>query len=211
MLIDQNANGTFNDISGDFFECDRIIIDGKDDLESSFLGDELIMGSIIYKPEVAPDGSYVKLSAAEGVVYGSIRLPETINQLEVSRDSKLFIIRPDKGMEKIPVGKYRTHLWMIERKDDKGDTWLLKAKDPGRKGDFEVNDIEETKLKIGEPIICSLQIRKRGSTYSFFQTLAGSLGEEIEMECNGTQPQPPRLRIKNSTGSYERFYNFEYG
>lgn len=211
MLIDQNANGTFNDKSGNTYECDRIRIGDKDNLQTSFVGDEVVIGAVIYKPEVAQDGSFIKLAAAEDVVYGLIELPQTIDQFTAKRDDKLFTILPDKGVGQLPVGKYRIHHWKAERKDRQGNAWTLTGQDFGNKGDFEVNDGEQTNLEIGEPIACALQIRKSGPTYTFSQILKGRLGEGIKLTCNGFQPQPPKLNIKNTNGSYNRTYRFEYG
>jgi hypothetical protein len=211
MLIDQNANGTFNDTSDNAYECDRIVVGEKDDLQTSFAGKEIVIGAVIYEPEVVRDGSFIKFAAVENVAYGKIRLPETIHQFAVKSDDRLFTIEPDKGAGQLPVGKYRIQLWKIERKDEQGNAWILTGQDFGSRGNFKVSDGEETKLEIGEPIVCSMQIRKSGSTYSFSQILRGRLGERIEMSRNGSRPEAPKLNIKNADGSYDRSYRFEYG
>lgn len=211
MLIDQNANGTFNDKSDNPYECDCIRIGDEDDLKTSFVGNEIVIGAAIYSAEIARDGAFIKLAAAEGVTYGTILLPETIDELQAKRNNTVFTIQPDKGMGRLPVGRYQIHLWSIKRKDQKGQTWTLTGQDFGRNGQFEVNDSEQTNLEIGEPITCTVQIRKSGSTHSFSQILRGKLGESIVLSQDGSQPPPPKLNIKNTTGSYDRIYSFEYG
>jgi len=211
MLIDQNANGTFNDESDNAHECDCIRIGDKDDLKTSFVGNEIVIGAAIYKAEIARDGAFIKLAAAEDVKYGTILLPETIDELQAKSGNAVFTIQPGRGTGRLPVGQYQIHLWRTKRKDEQGDAWTLTGQDFGRDGQFEVNDGEQTNLEIGEPITCTMQIRKSGSTHSFSQILRGRFGESIVLSHGGSQPPPPKLNIKNTTGSYDRTYSFEYG
>jgi hypothetical protein len=210
-LIDQNANGTFNDTSDYAYECDRIMIGEKSEQQINFVGKEIVIGAVVYEPKIARDGSFLEITPAENVTYGKIRLPETIHQFAVMSDERLFTIKPDKGTGQLPVGKYRIQFWKTEHKDEQGNDWVLAGKDFGGQGDFVVGDSGQTDINIGEPITCEMQIRKRGSNYSFSQVLRGNLGEQIEMTCNGSRPEAPKLNIKNDTGSYDRTYRFEYG
>ncbi len=210
-LIDQNANGTFNDKSLNASECDRIAIGEEAKLETSFVGNYIVVDAVLYRPEIARDGAYIKLAAAEGVVYGLVRLPEAIAEFAAEGENGLFTIRPDKGIGKLPVGKYRIHLWRTGCKDDKGNAWVLTGQDFGSKGLFEVNEGGQTKLDIGEPVICALEPRKSGSGYSFSQRLTGRLDERIELTRDGSRPRAPKLHIKSEDGSYDRTFSFEYG
>lgn len=211
MLIDQNANGTFNDKSDNPYECDCIRIGDGDDLKTSFVGNEIVIGAAIYTAEIARDGAFIKLAAAKGVTYGTILMPETIDELQVKSGNTVFTIQPDKGTGRLPAGQYQIHLWRTKRKDEQGEAWILTGQDFGRNGQFEVNDNEQTNLEIGEPITCTMQIRKSGSTHSFSKILRGRFGESIVLSRGGSQPPPPKLNIKNTTGSYNRTYSFEYG
>jgi len=211
MLIDQNANGTFNDKSDNPYECDCIRIGEKDDLKNSFVGNNIVIGAAIYTAQIARDGAFIKLAATEDVTYGTIFLPETINELQAKSGSTVFTIQPDKGTGRLPVGRYQIHLWSIKRKDEKGQTWTLTGQDFGGNGRFEVSEAEQTNLDIGEPITSTIQIKKSGSTHTFSHILRGRLGEKIEFTRDGSQPRPPKLNIKDTKGSYDRTFNFEYG
>jgi hypothetical protein len=211
VLIDQNANGTFNDTSGNINKCDRILIGLNDKLQTHYAGKEIIIDAAIYKTNIAKDGSFIELNSMENITYGTIRLPETINRLSVKQGDRLFTVKPDNGISQLPTGKYRIQLWKTELKDKKGNNWLLIGQDFSSKGDFDVKDNNEVTLSIGEPVTCNLQIKKSGSTYTFNQVLTGRLGENIKMTCNGSQPDAPMLNIKNADGSYDRMYRFQYG
>jgi hypothetical protein len=211
LLIDQNANGTFNDKSLNAHECDRIRIGEKDAAKTSFIGNYIVIDAVLYQPEIARDGAYIKLTVAKDVVYGSIRLPEKIGEFAAEGENGLFALKPEKELVRLPVGKYRIHLWKTKHKDDEGNTWVLTGQEFGNKGLFEVNESGQTTLDIGEPIISTLTAREDDSRYSFGQTLRGQLGERIELTRNGSQPRAPRLHIKNKDGSYDRTFSFEYG
>jgi len=211
MLIDQNANGTFNDKSDNPYECDCVRIGDKDDLKSSFVGNDIVIGAAIYTARIARDGAFIKLAAAEDVAYGTILVPETIDELQTKSGSTVFTIQPEKRTGRLPVGRYQIHLWSIKRKDEKGQDWTLTGRDFGGKGRFEVGEAEQSNLVIGDPITSTMHINKSGSTHTFSHILRGRLGEKIEFARDGSQPPPPKLNIKDATGSYDRTYNFEYG
>ncbi len=147
----------------------------------------------------------------KNVVYGSVSLPETISQFAAEGENGIVNIKPDKGIGKLPVGEYTTRLWRIERKDDDDNTWALTGQSFGDQSLFEINDSNQAKLDIGEPIIATVDARKNGSIYSFNQIIKGRLDEHIELTRNGAKPQAPKLNIKNSDGTYNRTFSFEYG
>ena len=76
MLIDQNANGTFNDKSDNPYECDCIRIGEKDDLKTSFVGNDIVIGAVIYTAEIARDGAFIKLAATEDVTRGNTSIQQ---------------------------------------------------------------------------------------------------------------------------------------
>lgn len=147
----------------------------------------------------------------ENVVYGSISLPDTINQLAVESNNSIVTVKPDNGTGQLPVGEYHARLWNIEREDDQGNRWALTGQIFDDQGQFEVADGNHTKLDLGEPIIASVDARKSGSIYSFNQIIKGRLNENIEMTRNGARPRAPKLNIKNNDGTYDRTFSFEYG
>jgi len=210
-LIDQNANGTFNDKSLNAAECDRIRIGKKGSKDSLFVGNYIEIDDVLYRPEIARDGAYIKLSKAEDVKFGNIRIPESITEFSAGGENGLFTLKPEKGTGSLPVGRYRVNYWAIERKDEKGKKWKMQGEGFSNKGDFDITADKEAELSIGEPIISTLKATKSGSGYSFSQNLQGRLGERIELTRNEAQPPAPKLHIKNKDGTYDRTFSFEYG
>jgi len=134
-----------------------------------------------------------------------------ITEFAAGGENGLFILEPQQGVGKLPVGKYRINHWEIDRKDEKGSAWVLRGYESREMDDLDVTRDRKAELSIGEPIICTLEASKRDSTYSFRQSLKGQLGERIELTRNGSRPQAPKLHIKSKDGSYDRSFNFEYG
>lgn len=211
ILIDQNVNGTFNDKSLDASNCDRIRIGKKDTQDTRYVGNLIEIDGALYRPEIARDGAYIKLSKAQDVKLGNIKISPTITEFSAGGENGLFKVELENGTGSLPVGRYRITQWAIEQQDEKSKRWRLQGSGISGKGDFEIFPDKDTSLSIGEPIVTRLQVNKRESGYSFNQTLGGQLGERIEMTCNGSPPPVPKLHIKNKDGSYDRSFSFEYG
>ncbi len=211
VLIDHNANGTFNDKSLNFAECDRIRIGEKGVRDSLFVGNYIEIDDVLYRPEIARDGAYIKLSKAEDVKFGNIRIPETIIEFSAGGENGLFTLKPEKGTGSLPVGRYRVNHWVIERKGERGKKWKMQGEGFSNKGDFEITADKETELSIGEPIISTIEPQNRSGTRSFNHNLKGRLGERIELTSDGARPRAPKLNIKSKDGTYDRTFSFEYG
>jgi len=211
VLIDHNANGTFDDKSLDAQECDRIRIGKKDAQDTRCAGNYVEVDGVLYRPEIARDGAYIKLTKAEDVKLGNIRLPESITEFSVAGENGLFILKPENGVASLPVGRYRINDWGIERKDEKGSSWKLQGSGFSEKGEFDIAQDRDTELSMGEPVICRLDASERDSTHSFSQELSGRRGERIELTRNGAQPTAPKLRIRNKDATYDRTFSFQYG
>jgi len=145
------------------------------------------------------------------VVYGFVSLPETISELAVESRNNIITVKLNNGIGRLPVGKYYSRLWKIERNDNQGDRWSLSGQIFDNQGYFEVHDGNQTKLNLGEPIVATVGTRKSGSIYSFNQIIKGRLDEYIELTRNGARPRAPKLNIKNYDGTYNRTFSFEYG
>jgi hypothetical protein len=215
VLTDYNANGRFNDKSLYSGECDRIRIGGKDSKDKKeirFVGNYAEVAGVLYKLEVAADGAFVKLTKAEDVKYGNIEVQPAITGFSAGGENGLFYISPEKGIGKLPAGKYMINNWQIDRKDDKNNNWSLKGQSFGDKGIFEVAEGGKAILDVGEPVFSSLQANFSKGQYTFQQELTGRLGERIELSCNGNiRPRPPKLVLKSKDGTYEKSFTFEYG
>ena len=211
VLIDYNANGTFDDKSINASECDRIQIGEKDDKDARFVGNYIEIEGSLYQLEIAREGAYVKLAAAEDVNFGNIRLPESITEFAAGGENGLFILKPKKGTGSLPVGQYYIDRWAIERKDNAGKNWRLQGSRFSEKGRFNVTEMQETELSIGEPIISTLEAQDRKGTYYFSQNLKGKLKESIYITLNGNRAPPPKLRIKSKDSTYDQTFDFKYG
>jgi len=211
VLIDQNANGTFNDKSLNAHECDRIRIGKKSVRDSLFVGNYIEIDDVLYRPEIARDGAYIKLSKAEDVKFGNIRIPETIIEFSAGGENGLFTLKPEKGTGSLPVGRYRVNHWAIERKDEKGKKWKMQGEGFSNKGDFDITEVKEAELSIGEPVVSTIEPQNRSGTRSFSHNLKGRLGERIELTSDGARPRAPKLHIKSKDGTYDRTFSFEYG
>jgi len=213
VLIDHNANGTFDDKSLEAHKSDRIRIGEKGSKESLFVGNYIEIDDMLYRPDIARDGAYIKLSKAEDVKFGNIRLPETITEFSAGGENGLFTLKPDKGTGSLPVGRYRVNYWAIERKDEKGKKWKMQGEgfSNKNKSNFDITENKETELSIGEPVISTIEPQNRSGTRSFRHNLKGRLGERIELTSDGTRPRAPKLNIKSKDGTYDRTFSFEYG
>jgi hypothetical protein len=211
VLIDYNANGAFDDKSLDPDDCDRIRVGKKGDRDSQFVGNYVQVDGLLYRLETARDGAYVKLTKAEDVKFGNIRLPEATVELTAGGENGLFTLKPERGIAQLPIGKYRIGRWAIEREDEEDHRWKLEGRWFDSRGNFEVSEESETTLTIGEPVNSILNARRRDSEYSFRQYLGGQLGEYVQLTRDGTRPQAPKLHIKSADGKYDRTFAFEYG
>jgi hypothetical protein len=181
----------------------------------------LVVGLIIfgllavsmYRMKSAPEAIEEKPKAIEkkDVAYGSLSLPESISHFAAEGKNEIIEIKPDKGIGKLPVGKYHSRLWKAERKDDNGNEWVLTGQNFSTLSPFEINDSNQIKLDIGEPIVATVDARKSGSIYSFNQIIKGRSDEDIVLTRNGSRPRAPKLNIKNKDGTYDRTFSFSYG
>jgi len=211
ILFDYNVNGAFNDKSANAAECDRVRIGKQGGQDTLFTGNYILDGETIYQPEIARDGACIKLTKAENVKFGNVRLAESITQFSANGENGLFILKPEKGIASLPVGKYRVCDWAVERQDEKGTNWKLEGSGLGEKNIFDITEGKESLLSIGEPIIATLDASQSDGTHSFRHSMAGRAGERIVLTRNGAQPQAPKVHIKSEDGTYDRTYSFQYG
>ena len=212
VLFDYNANGTFNDKSLNSAECDRIQIGKRDIQNTLFAGNYIDVDGVLYLSDVARDGAYIKLTKAEDVRLGNVRLPESITEFSAGGENGLFTLEPEKGIGSLPVGKYYIHCWAIERKDEEGTQWKLQGSGvpPGERV-FDIVEARDTEISIGKPIHSVLDTQSKKDTHSFSYNLRGRDGESIKLTRSGARPPVPKLRIKNENGSYDRAFSFAYG
>lgn len=210
-LLDYNANGAFDDQSSAPAQSDRIAISTDTGAEPMFLGKYVNVDGTLCELEVARDGAFVKLAEAESVTYGTVHTPECISAVTVGGENGQFVLNPENGSIRLPVGAYRVTAWMVERKDDNGAQWRLTATSSSKATAIDVCEKTAVGLQIGEPIVAALSASEKDGTYNFSQNLQGLCGERVTLTRNGAQPQAPRLNIRNEDGTYDRTFSFSYG
>jgi len=213
VIFDYNVNGTFNDKSLEAGESDRIRIGELDSRATRFVGNYIKVDGKLYRPEIARDGAYIKITRADDVNFGNIRLPESITEFSAGGENGLFTINPENGTGSLPVGRYKISSWAVERKDDKDTQWKMEGTQYyySGKGYFDITETDEAELSIGEPVISTLEASFRDGMHYFRQAVKGRDDERIELTRNGTRPQAPKLNIKSEDGKYDRTYSFRYG
>ena len=211
VLFDYNTNGAFDDKSANAAECDRIRIGEKGGQNTLFTGNYIQIDQTIYKPDIARDGACISLSRAENVRFGNVRLAESVMQFSANGENGLFVLKPEKGIASLPVGKYRVYEWAVERQDDKGTNWKLEGSGLSEENVFDITEDKEAVLSIGEPIIAVLDASEREGTHSFRHNMKGRAGERIRLTRGGARPQAPKVHIKSADGTYDRTYSFQYG
>lgn len=207
-LVDNTVNGTFNDVGTDPDASDRITIEGEQGF-SRYLGRYVEVDGRLLQLEVARDGAFLKVKPAEGVTFGTVRVPETISEFTAVGEMGHFIRKPDQGQFKLPVGKYRAYAWEIGRKDDKGAGWKLSAYSAGPAGDFTVESSQATPLSVGEPVYAAVEVVEAKRDLQFSLRLLGQLGESIQILRGTERPRAPQLQVAGD--GFQATRNFEYG
>jgi hypothetical protein len=210
VLIDQNVNGRFNDVSANASGCDRIRIGAETDKahDTRYVGRYLEVGDKLYSLEVAPDGASVSITPARDVKYGTVKVAADIAAVLFGGENGQFTPRPDNGTIRLPVGRYVLQEWRVERKDDKGNRWALIGR-----GSTSVTVAEETpvSLDLGEPVFADLTVQQRDADWLFNQRMKGKNGEQITITRNGATADAPKVHIRSSNGAYDKSLALEYG
>ncbi|MBM3881380.1 MAG: hypothetical protein FJ387_16920 [Verrucomicrobia bacterium] len=209
QLLDNTVNGTFDDTSESPSEADRITVDGEEDGFTRYLGRYLEVDGQLLRLEVARDGAFIKVAPAEGVVLGSVQVPDTISEFTAVGPSGHFIRKPDGGEFKLPVGKYRVNGWEVNRTDDRGAKWTLSGYSFGPTAQFEVRTDHTARVQAGEPVFPALQITEGKSDLAFSLRLVGPLGETLQILRGTERPRAPQLQVSGTGFSATR--TFEYG
>lgn len=126
----------------------------------------------------------------------------------VDSQGQSLTVESIEALSQLKPGSYKIKSWIIERKDDNGDTWRLKAR-AGR-GKIAVVEGQTPKLKLAEPVVASLTVSKSSKGYRFDAKLKAQSGENIEIHLNNKR-SPPVLRIINEPGTYDERFTFSYG
>ncbi len=211
VVLDQDANGTFNDKSIHFKDCDLIQISEEGAQDICLVGNYIQVDEELYRLEVAADGSYIRLAAANSVRFGTIKQQTEMIELIAGGENGMLTVKLEKGLGKLPVGKYRVYGWEVERDDVAGNRWKAKATSFGSPEVFEIREGEETRLDPGEPIVSTIETYRSGAQCTVRHSWRGRSGEQIRITRNGVDPPPAQVHIWNADNSYDRTFTFETG
>lgn len=212
QLLDGNVNGTFNDISTDPYQCDRVQLDG-DKSGERYLGRMLEVDGKYFKIEVARDGAFVKVQKAENVTLGQVHVPASISEFVAFGDNGHFVCKPENGNFTLPTGHYQLIHWTINRKDEKGAPWTLSGYNiPAKTGGFQVAADKTSLVEVGEPVQCVLKaVEGADRQITFSLQFEGRKNESIEMLRGGQRPAGPKLTLTNPGGTLVYTGSFEFG
>ncbi len=97
-----------------------------------------------------------------------VKVQEDVNAVVCNKKGERFMIESAKEPARLPVGRYYIDSWTIERIDEDGTRWKLKAKDISSKKTFDVTEDAVVKLSIGEAV----HVRSRGESLEISRDLS---------------------------------------
>ena len=118
-------------------------------------------------------------------------------------------VKSAEALSKLKPGSYKIKSWIIERKDDNGNTWQLKPRTA--KGKLTVLEGQTPKPKLGDPVTAKLSVRKYSKGYRLQVATKGQLGENVEICLSDNKRSGPVLRIWNEAKTYEERCTLSYG
>jgi len=213
VLVDWNANGTFNDTSMNLDACDQIKLGQDEKPASRSLGRYIQVDGKLFCPRVSRDGSSVTFEPAGSVPMGTAVVSGEVRSLRVAGENGDLQFDIENGKARLPAGRWIISEYAIARKDSTGLEWRLHGSVFPLSTVFQVQEGKEAVLDVGgEPVRVSIRATKRGTDYQFAEMLRGRLGEVINISREGYGGAPaPVLRIRNADRSYDKTLMFEYG
>jgi len=210
-LIDYNSNGTFDDVSADPEDSDRIGLGAGTDYSVSALGKYVSFDNALYHPAPSRDGASIVLTAATNVPMGTITVPAGITGISIAGENGQLNLKPVDGKAQAPAGKWVVRGWQMDKHDKLGVKWALTGSQAPQSSAFEIAEGKETAVDVGEPIVATVMASASGDSYTFQDVIKGRLGETVQMTQNNNLPPAPKLRIKNEDASYDKTFTFQYG
>lgn len=211
-LVDGNSNGTYDDVSMDPGEADRIQIGGGGEgNQQAFAGTYIRIGGRLYHPYPATDGTSIAFEPAGDVPTGKVLVPDSIEKIAFSGTNGYLEFAPVNGVAEVPCGEWTIHSWSSSATDSEGVKWSLDGGGFPAQAAFEVSEQRETKLDVAASVVAKVLVSRVGSEYTFSEILEGRLGENVRVRREGGRAPVPRLRIESEDGSFLQILDFEYG
>jgi hypothetical protein len=144
----------------------------------------------------------------------------SLGSLSIPQGAKVTLVGPQHRDlelvgtdEPIPLqaGAYRVIRWQVERQDDQGEPWRLRAKTFTQYDLVQIDEGQEAVLHVGEPVQLFLHKRQEGRGYRFTCNVRGQMGEPVEIFNRRGRAIPPQLLIANADLSYQKTMDFHFG
>lgn len=221
-LVDNNANGVFNDLSTMPWDGDRLLLDlygdGKftvnteESPETFPLAKLLQVGDRYLALEAAPDGSRLA-TAVPDLKFGQVQSAAGAFQVWLSSKDGVLRVRAENGQAKVPAGEYRLVMTLLAQTDEKGRKWELTSYSRGEPGPpVKVTESGITELKLGAPLQARAEAYVQGREVSFSLQLTDAAGLPLSnLTVDGQRPAAPKLRIHSAAGKEIGCYDFHYG
>ncbi len=211
VLLDQNANGLFNDKAIDLKDCDLIQIGKQGEPDVSLVGKFIQVDEKLHRLEVAPNGAWIRLTEATDVKFGTVKQQPEMTELVGGGENGMLTAKLEKGLGKLPVGRYRVYGWVLQRKEADENLWAANATSFGNPNVFEIREGEQMNLEVGEPIVSTIEAQRSDAACTIRHSWRGRSGEWIRLTQNGLTPPPAQVHIWNADNSYDRTFTFESG
>jgi len=191
------------------------------------IGDLLCLGGRVFGVEFHPsEGKLALTPKTENLV--RVPLPMEVERLHfVSEDEATVIMafRAGKAIA-LPAGRYRLHSYQVNRKDDGGNVWELKAAAEENSPVFSVGGGETPALAFGEPYVptakvlslpgkgASLQLQVLGAggeVLKHLRCLSANKSSLVRSARKKTLPLEPTYKVLAGNGEVAAQGTFKYG
>lgn len=213
VLVDYNANGTFDDKSPDPAQADRLRLKkvGQGEWNVQPVSDAVAFGEKTWRLDIAASGARISFADAAGMKFGKLRIPEGITKMTIIGPRGRFTFEGSQTAGRLPVGNYRVIDWLVEQKDNVGRTWRIQAYVRGDKGAFDIAENGERTLEVGLPITSKIEVQKFSGGYRLNHNFVGRLDEQFYITCDGRRAPPPKVHVWNAKKTYNRLLPLAYG
>lgn len=198
LLIDNNANGVFNDVLEDV-----VRVGEKPDRIEHLLSQYIKIHNGFYHLSPEPHGGTVRFGQMTHLPLGKVELTKKIHDLTLIGDRTCLHYNPEDNIIQVPEGEWRIKSWTINWKDDEGATWRLDGDSFPEDQTFHVKKDETVPIRIGESMEMVLKKSWRWGGYKFILSLKGNLGERVLICCSDWKKCSPKLVIQNKEASYK--------
>jgi len=204
-LLDENSNGTFNDVAMTPWDADRIRIGPP--LQRAYLHmhiDDHCIGRYVgiegrlYTLEAASDGAYVILAPATDAPMGTIRA-EGVDEVDLGGQPGQFRCRLKEGGASVPAGEYVVDRATTSRIDDQGLVWKL-IRVPQQS--IRVAKGQEVDLGPAELPVAQPRVEPQGVGYRINLALTDTKGTPFGLTYEGAYSLAAKVHIANADGSY---------